>query len=226
MQGRRTWATSKGCIVPGVHAVGLLHAVGQACCRRSSDDPQLAQAVWVLLEAGCPPGGGADREDSIGAAAQLGYLDLVRHLRDERGVAFAPGTLAAAARGGCVPVVEWLVGAGCRAGAGADNDPYLAAVTTSCTADVATLSCLRHLGVPWNASVLRWAVDHGVSLRVLRWMVEQGAPWDEDVMLNLVVQCLVDGCVQNDETVVWFAERMGVRVSPLADAAGGGEEAP
>ncbi len=192
----------------------------------SSNDPQLKQAVWALLEAGCPPGGGTDRADSIGAAAQLGYLDLIRYLREERGVAFAPGTLAAAARGGCVPVVEWLVGAGCRAGAGADNDPYLAAVTTSCTADVATLSCLRRLGVPWSASVLRWAVDEGVALRVLRWMVEQGAPWDEDVMLNLVVERLVDGCAQNDETVVWFAERMGVRVSPLADAARDGEEAP
>ncbi len=192
----------------------------------SSNDPQIEQAVWAMLDAGCPPGGGTDRADSIGAAAQLGYLDLVRHLRDERGVAFAPGTLAAAARGGCVPVVEWLVGAGCRAGAGADNDPYLAAVTTSCTADVATLSCMHRLGVPCHASVLLWAVDEGVSLRVLRWMVEQGAPWDEGVMLNLVVDCLMGGCAQNDETVVWFAERMGVRVSPLEDAARDGEEAP
>ncbi len=178
----------------------------------SSNDPQIEQAVWAMLDAGCPPGGGTDRADSIGAAAQLGYLDLVRHLRDERGVAFAPGTLAAAARGGCVPVVEWLVGAGCRAGPGADNDPYVVAAggeDGQGIADVATLSCLHRLGVPWNGGVLRWAVRKGVSWRVLRWMVEQGAPWDEATLQDKVADQWRRG-KHDDENLAWFAERLGV----------------
>ncbi len=115
-----------------------------------SGSGDLEQVVWAMLEAGCPPGGGTDSADSIGAAVACGLLPLVRHLREERGVAFAPGTLAAAARGGCVPVVEWLVGAGCRAGDGAEYNPYAVAAGGKRgrgIADVATLSCLRRLGV-------------------------------------------------------------------------------
>ncbi len=177
-----------------------------------------------MLEAGCPAGGSTILADSIGEAANLGLLPLVRHLREVRGVAFAPGTLAAAARGGCVPVVEWLVGAGCTAGAGSDNDPYVGAAggeDGQGIADVATLSCMRRLGVPWDASVLRWALDEGVSWRVLRWMVEQGAPWDEATLRDEVVDRWSRG-EHDDEDLAWFAERLGVR-GPVA---GGSAVAP
>ncbi len=196
---------------------------------KSADASQLEPAVRAMLEAGCPPGGGTDGADSIGAAARLGFLPLVRHLREERGVAFAPGTLAAAAGGGCVPVVEWLVGAGCRAreltvGGWDLLDPYVAAAGGQSgrgtgVADVATLSCLRRLGVPWRPSVLRQAVRWRVSLRVLRWMVEQGAPWDEGTLRDQVTDHWRRG---DDEDVAWFAERLGM----CGPGAGSGAVAP
>ncbi len=165
----------------------------------------LKPTVWAMLEAGCPPGGGSDETDSIGMAAKLGYLPLVRHLCEELGVAFAPGTLARAAAGGCVPVVEWLVGAGCRAGPGYGDEPYVAAGVRE---DVATLSCLRRLGVPWHPSVLRWAVQEQVPLRVVRWMVQQGAPWDGGALYGTIEDLACTGW-HDDETVAWFMRRLG-----------------
>ncbi len=175
----------------------------------------LERVVWALLEAGCPPGDGTLRGDSVGEAAACGFLPLVRHLHEERGVPFARGTLAAAARGGCVPVVEWLVGAGCRAGGPAVdgwemNNPYVAAGASGGLGDVDTLSCLRRLGVPWHPRVMRWAVQYDpVPLRVLRWMVEQGAPWDGDALYSTIYDCLQCG-MEDDDTVMWFAERLGL----------------
>ncbi len=173
----------------------------------------LEPVVWAMLEAGCPPGDDTDEGDSIGAAARLGLLPLVRHLHEQRGVAFGPEALAMAAQGGCVPVVEWLVGAGCVAGEdGTDcyvfEDPYMTAGESAGIGDVATLSCLRRLGVPWQPDVLQLAVDEDVSLRVIRWMVEQGARWDRDALLGPVTQRL-DWGMWEDETVLYFAGRLG-----------------
>ncbi len=174
-----------------------------------SSSIDLEREARAMLEAGCPPGNGVQTTDIIGAAAACGLLPLVRHLREERGLAFASGTLETAAQGGCVPVVEWLVGAGCRTSWNCVlDDPYVAAAGGQGIADVATLSCLRRLGVPWNASVLLWALDRRVSLRVFRWMVEQGAPWDESTLRDVVGHWRGGG--HGDEVVAWIAERLGV----------------
>ncbi len=115
----------------------------------------LEAIVRELVAAGCPPGGGTDDADPVGDAAGQGHLALVRYLHEELGVRFAPGTLAWAAAGGCEPMVEWLVGAGCVPGEDTDLHPYTAA---GLAGDVDTMACLRRLGVPWGEDVLGFAV--------------------------------------------------------------------
>ncbi len=140
---------------------------------------QLESVVRELAAAGLQPGGGTDRADSVGYAAQIGHLALARYLHEELGVAFAPGTLALAAAGGCELMVEWLVGSGCVLGEGADMNPYTEAGRVG---DVDAMACLRRLGVPWSEDVLGVAVYKEVPLPSIRWLVEQGAPWDEDAV--------------------------------------------
>ncbi len=136
--------------------------------RGSSRD--LGRAVRALVEAGCAPGGTGSVDD----AAAGGHLEVVRYLHVELEVEFGPRTLAAAAGGGCEAVVEWLVGAGCAPGAEqAVPGPYCEAGRRG---NLATLTCMRRLGVPWDAMTLRQAC--WVPPPVVRWLLEQGAPWD------------------------------------------------
>ncbi len=144
--------------------------------RRSSGD--LEQALRVLAGAGAlqlP----LSTSQCVDQAADRGDLPLLRYLHEECGVGFGPGTLAAAAEGGCEAVLEWLVGAGCAVEGGqGESDPYLAAGQGG---DLATLSYLRHLGVPWGGRAYRapvqgYQLQRGkVPLPVLRWLVERGA---------------------------------------------------
>ncbi len=133
----------------------------------------LKEAVRLLLEAGCPCDAKPGAADG---AAATGRLPLLRYLHEDLGVGFGPGTLAAAARGGCEEVLEWLVGAGCRAGEGQfrSHEPYVVAAGNG---DMATLGCLRRLGVPWNERMVIWAVEHAsMPPLAVRWLVQQGAP--------------------------------------------------
>ncbi len=172
----------------------------------------LEQELFALLEAGCQPGYSANGISSIGAAAACGFLPLVRHLRNSQGAPLTSETLAAAAGGGCLPVVKWLMEAGCEVGHRAQDDPYVAAAGGHWRhgiADAATLSCLRRLNVRLGTSTLRFAVQGSVSLRVLRWMVDQGAQWDE-VVLEQAVRHHRSSGLQDDEDVAWFAEKLGM----------------
>lgn len=41
-------------------------------------------------------------------------------------------------------------------------------------------ACLRRLGLPLNARVVRWEVEEGqLHLDTMRWLVEQDALWDK-----------------------------------------------
>ncbi len=169
----------------------------------------LEQALRVMVGAGCllPPPSATPCMD---AAAGHGDLPLLRYLHEELGVGFGPGVLAAAARVGCVAVVEWLVEAGCRAGEGqGECNPYLEAGQCG---DLATLSCLRRLGVPWGVGAY-WGfgrgdrVGHGqVPLPVLRWMVEQGVPWREAAVQEELRVARERG--EYIDTVAWFETRL------------------
>ncbi len=161
----------------------------------------LEATVRELVAAGCLPGGGTD---GVGWAAERGHLALVRYLHEELGVAFAPETLARAAAGGCEPVLEWLVGAGCVHG-----DWYVHPYTEAgLVGDVDTAMCLRRLGVPWGEDVIDNAAMQGVPLPFVRWLVEQGAPWDEDAVRDAVEKARGNNAFA--ETVAWFEERLNM----------------
>ncbi len=169
---------------------------------------RLESIVRELVAAGCPPGGGTDDANSVGRAACKGHLALVRYLREELGVAFAPGTLAWAAAGGCELMIEWLVGAGCVPGEGADLNPYTEA---GFCGDVDTMACLRRLGVAWGENVLGFAVGREIPLPSIRWLVEQGAPWDEGMVRYAVREARARG--EFEDTVTWFEERLDMRLT-------------
>ncbi len=124
--------------------------------------------VRALAEVGFPYG-----DATIDAVIHIGNLPLLRYLHDECGVGFGPETLAKAAEGASEAVLEWLVGAGCGLGAGNQLGPY---VEAGGRGDLATLSCLHRLGVPWGAQLLRWIRHSCLPKPVLRWLVEHGAP--------------------------------------------------
>ncbi len=166
----------------------------------------LEATVRELVAAGCPPGGGTDDTDSVGCAARRGHLALVRYLREELGVAFAPGTLARAAEGGWKPVVAWLVGAGCLPGKGTDLNPYIEA---GLVGDVDTIACLRRLGVPWGGDVLGCAASRQVPLPSIRWLVEQGAPWNDEAVRLAVRNARARNKFM--DTVAWLEERLALR---------------
>ncbi len=113
------------------------------------------------------------------------------------------------------------MGAGCRPGEAFELDPYLMA---GLYGDVATMACLRRLGVPWHAQVLRWAVEScEVSLDVLRWMVEHGAPWDRRAVAEAVSRKSVPK--SQAESLAWLKARLPVPVSRSRQSAVRGRRA-
>ncbi len=164
----------------------------------------LEPMVRALVEAGFPPGDGSYETDSIGWAAEHGDLRLVRYLHEEVGVPFAPCTMRNAACGGCEPVLEWLVGAGCVPDIeDEDCGPWAWPLEYGL---FGTLCCMRQLQVPWDNNVLSVADDRAAPLPVLRWLVEWGAPWDREA-----VAAAVDGAKRRGafaRTVEWFEARM------------------
>ncbi len=123
-------------------------------------------------------------------ALQLGALDLARFVSpmvgEEHGVPVAPGALDAAADGGCEAAVDLVLELGGQRVLQNEygRNPYAAAGRHG---DLATLRHLRHIGVPWGRNVLREAVERRAELPVLRWMVEQGAPWDSQAVHHALV---------------------------------------
>ncbi len=163
-----------------------LPVVVEAWRQGAGDAGGLEQAVQALVGGGCPYQG-APVALALCDAARRGDLPLLRYLHKELGVVLGPETLAAAAWGGCEAALEWLVEAGCEAermeDCHPDCDPYLAAGHRG---DVAALECLCRLGVPLHAKLLRRAWRGYIPLPVLRWLVEQGAPWDEEAVREAV----------------------------------------
>ncbi len=138
----------------------------------------LKEAVRLLLEAGCPC---STSYVAINGAARTGRLPLLRYLHEELGMGFWPYTLTEAAGGGCEEVLEWLVGAGYGAGEGrGGSEAYVAAASHG---DMATLRCLRRLGVPWDERVVMLAVEYCCTpTSAVQWLVEQGAPVNREAV--------------------------------------------
>ncbi len=183
----------------------------------------LLPMVRALVEAGCPPRGGLEADGvqgqgpgggvqeqghgsaALDAAVRHGHLPVARYLHEECGVGFGPETLAEAAAGGCEPVLEWLVGAGCGPGTGY---PYVQAQP----GDMATLLCLHRLGVPLgDAGWWRAPNVYRVPLAAVRWMVERGAPWDEEGATRLFAHARRIVRPGNEESLSWLEARMAQR---------------
>ncbi len=173
----------------------------------------LLPTVRALVDAGCPLGAavevdGMQRHGSaaLDKAVQHGHLPLARYLHEELGVGFGPGTLVVAAEGGCEPVLEWLVGAGCGPGTGY---PYVGALRHG---DVATLGCLHRLGVPpGDEGWWRRLNVYQLPLAGVRWMVERGAPWDDEGASRIVAEARRHALPGAEEASAWLEARMAER---------------
>ncbi len=120
-----------------------------------------------------------DGRHALAWAATMGHLGLMRFFMQEWRVAPGPDTLAAAARGGCEAALDLVLERGgdrALRGGKPGESPY---VGPGVKGDRVTLEYLLAKGVPWGDTVLQEAVKARVELPVVRWMVEEGAPWDE-----------------------------------------------
>lgn len=158
---------------------------GDGC--EAEDGPPLLRTVNALAAAGCPVGG----SDALNAAARRGDFSLAQLLYGTYGCRTDDQTLTAAAAGGCTALVAWLLSpaVGCRPG-GRDGRAYLPPASRG---DVATLTCLRRLGVPWDEHTLERAIwgsgDPLAPLAALRWLVAAGVPYSQPA-LEIVCQFL------------------------------------
>ncbi|KXZ48450.1 hypothetical protein GPECTOR_27g620 [Gonium pectorale] len=124
--------------------------------------------AWLVQEL---LGGDARRlgPNVVTAAAGSGSVELLAWLR-ARGCPWGVRTFAAAAEGGCEEALEWLVAQCCPMGEGC----FMSYVHAANYGDLATLRCLRRLGVPWGppGEVFARAVRFA-PLPVLLWLEEQ-----------------------------------------------------
>ncbi len=141
----------------------------------------LLASVRLMVEAGAPTGGTV----TLNQAAGRGDLGLVRYLHEAAGCALDSSTMCWAAKGGCPALTEWLVTQGRglppqpSSGPSLVGDPYVAAGRNN---DLATLECLRRLGVGMRRGALPAAVWEACDVEVLRWLVGQGAAADGEVL--------------------------------------------
>lgn len=196
---------------------GTVSSVVDHWPRGAEGSARLLPTVRALVEAGCPPDGVQGQGPAaLDVALCHGHLPLARYLHEECGVGFGPETLAAAAGGGCEPVLEWLVGAGCVPGAGY---PYSKAADHG---DLATLRCLRRLGVPLgDAGWWKKVNVYKVPLAAVRWLVEHGAPWDEGGARAISARARFDPRLGNEESLEWLHARIAEDAWAVQQAAEG-----
>ncbi|KXZ42168.1 hypothetical protein GPECTOR_191g300 [Gonium pectorale] len=114
------------------------------------------------------------RADLFHAAACSGSVGLLAWLRD-CGCPWDESAYTGAAQSGCEAALEWLVEWGCPMPT--DGGPYN---IVCCNGDMATVRCLRRLGVLWGPAnwVYREAQNDGAPEPMLRWLKEEGCPVD------------------------------------------------
>ncbi|KAG2501522.1 hypothetical protein HYH03_000029 [Edaphochlamys debaryana] len=162
--------------------VGVLAWLEQAAApgRASEAGAAGGAAGRGSVEAGAgtpPPWLGAD---VFNAAAESGRVEAMEWLA-ARGARGDGGTLAAAAKGGCVALLRMVLEA-CLCRMPVDGWPYAWAARNG---DTLTLGALRALGAPWGpgAAAFTRAVRLGGGVRALAWMVGAGCgvAWAEAV---------------------------------------------
>ncbi len=135
-------------------------------------------------------------------AAFAGHVELLHTLNAE--IKAVRSTLMAAAWGGCEAALELLLRAkSVRAVLRSKGWPsYVAACHQG---DYATSCYLRRRRVPWGAGAMAAAVDIGVRLPVLRWMAEEGAPWDCEAVGRALMEA--EGQGVHRESSEWLRAR-------------------
>jgi hypothetical protein len=106
------------------------------------------------------------------AAARGGQLEVLKWLMQNQRGAWNPWLLCAAIAGGPhMHVISWALDEGC---------PVDASVCTAAAAkgDLPLLQQLRARGVPWDEDTCAAAAKGG-HLMVLQWLLVEGCPWDE-----------------------------------------------
>ncbi len=127
-------------------------------------------AVRLLLQAGVLTAGMHASSALMDHVLSYGRTDVARVLLDEGGFSLPPMALKYAVESGCEGLLEWLVvQRGCQA------PPYCPVYVYAAKAgDLATLECLKRLGVPVCDGTLRAAVIEGCPVVILQWLVERG----------------------------------------------------
>ncbi|PNH09463.1 hypothetical protein TSOC_003908 [Tetrabaena socialis] len=131
----------------------LLRAGGPSALRcaapAAAEQGHLGAVEWLLGALGATE---VLTAGVFAAAARSGSVELLAWLR-ARGCPWSARVFAAAAEGGSEEQLEWLAEAGCPMGA--DDEPYVRALINR---DLAMLRCLKRLGCPLPACLLRLAV--------------------------------------------------------------------
>lgn len=178
--------------------------------------------MQLLVSAGCVAHG-LDVERTLTVAAQRGDLALVQYL-----LQLAPGhvpgrqVVTAAVQGGCVALLEWLVEQhpGCLDSLLGDSTwAYMAAAKEG---DLATVTALQRLGLPWGAGdVVDRAVREGCEVPVVRGLWELGAPMADRhwVMDTVFAQQRSRGRQLSSESIQWVM-RLVASARKLPEAAG------
>ncbi len=119
-------------------------------------------------------GDGVYYRELLPAAAVRGSLPLVAYLHSQLQCPLEPAVLQEEAGSGCEALVEWLQRHGCAL----PEDTVALLLEPAKRGDLATLRCLRRLGVPWPRGLLPEAVRRDCPLPMLRWLVAEGVPVD------------------------------------------------
>ncbi len=135
-------------------------------------DRQLLEVVRLVASSGVTSE--CMLRGALRSAACRGHVGLMRYLHAEVGCGLGPDVLVDAADGGCEAAIEWLGERGCGAGEAEQLDGCY--INAAAAGDLASLACLRRLGVPWSEGLLAEAVrQREVPLPAVQWLWGQGA---------------------------------------------------
>ncbi len=191
----------------GMSATGCnLSSVVEQWPRSTQDSSRaLLEAVRLVVRAGwCCDTDRYAADYAIGEAVRRGDLPLVQYLHRQlqpKEEVQVGRFKSAAVSGGCEALLEWM--AGQPGWCTKVGSPYGNAARNE---DKGTLATLRRLGVPWDwDGLLVQAVERAYELPVLRWLVEQGAPFGAGNLQRAVQSRGLDG-EKAAELLSWAAD--------------------
>ncbi|KXZ46078.1 hypothetical protein GPECTOR_47g353 [Gonium pectorale] len=165
---------------------------GPSCAARAAEAGHLHALAW-LLEGQWAQWAGPVVLDAelFSEAARSASVELLAWLR-QRGCSWDGKAYGSAARAGCQAALEWLAEQGCPMPD--SGEPYLVACRNR---DLATLRCLRRLGVPWGPDgrvLLEYTTGLGsmslaAVMPMLLWVLQEGYPVDREVVEEWLARC-------------------------------------